>query len=169
MGETRLFRSPSGHHFASPVLLPRHPVTGTRPITITKLEAAERQFCQAVKLHFGGGDPVSAHTLAAASCEVLRDLAKHRGVPHPFLDGILPLIPPEKRKEILRLFKKGQNLLDARTTKPLRRPRPRGYHPAGGVHESGDERRTSRSRTPRGASSRRSESLTASSANFVAA
>jgi len=93
-------------------------VTGTGPITITKLEAAERQFRQVVRLHFGGTDPVSAHTLAAAACEVLRDLAKHRGVPHPFLDGILPLIPPEKRKEIRRLFKKGQNFLKHATTDP---------------------------------------------------
>ena len=93
-------------------------MTGTGPITITKLEAAEWQFRQAVRLHFGGTDPVSAHTLAAAACEVLRDLAKHRGVPHPFLDGILPLIPPEKRKEIRRLFKKGQNFLKHATTDP---------------------------------------------------
>jgi hypothetical protein len=71
-----------------------------------------------VRLHFGGTDPVSAHTLTAAACEVLRDLARHRGIHHPFLNDILPLIPSGKKKEILRVFKKPQNFLKHATTDP---------------------------------------------------
>jgi len=93
-------------------------VTGPRPVTVTKLEAAERQFRQAVRLHFGGTDPVSAHTLAAAACEILRDVAKHRGVHHPFHNEILPLIPRGKRKELLRVLKEEQNFLKHATTDP---------------------------------------------------
>jgi hypothetical protein len=71
-----------------------------------------------VRLHFGGVDPVSAHTLAAAACEILRDVAKHRGVHHPFRNEILPLVPPAKKDEFFRLFKKPQNFLKHATTDP---------------------------------------------------
>jgi hypothetical protein len=85
---------------------------------ITKLSAAENQFRQAVRLHFGGTDPVSALTLAAAACEILRDVAKHRGVSHPFHDEMLPLVPPSKKKKFLQLLKAPQNFLKHATTDP---------------------------------------------------
>ena len=51
-------------------------------ITITKLAAAESQFRQAVRLHFTGTDPASAHTLAAV------------WVLTGFPPGLLTSIPP---------------------------------------------------------------------------
>lgn len=89
-----------------------------RAITITKIEAAERQFRQAVRLHFGGTDPVSALTLAAAACEILRGVAEHQGVYHPYHNEILPLVPPEKQKKFFHLFKAPQNFLKHATDDP---------------------------------------------------
>lgn len=43
-------------------------------ITLSKLEVARRQLETAITMYFNGGDPVSTHTLAAASLEILRDL-----------------------------------------------------------------------------------------------
>jgi hypothetical protein len=86
-------------------------VSDTGPVTLTKLEAAERQFRQAVSLHFGGVDPVSALTLAAAASEILRDVAKRKGVHHPLHNEVVPLVPPGKRKEFRRLIRKPQNFL----------------------------------------------------------
>lgn len=66
-----------------------------------------------MRLHFGGTDPVSALTLTVAACEILRAVAKHRGVHHPFENEILPLVPRKKQKrhEFFRLFKAPQNFL----------------------------------------------------------
>jgi hypothetical protein len=64
-----------------------------------------------VRLHFGGVDPVSAHTLAAAACEILRDVAKRKGVHHPYHNEVLPLVGPEKVPEFRRLIREDQNFL----------------------------------------------------------
>jgi hypothetical protein len=92
--------------------------SGGGTLQITKLSAAEHQFRQAVRLHFGGTEAVSALTLAAAACEILRDVARHRGVFHPFHDEMLPLVPPSKKKKFLRLLKAPQNFLKHATTDP---------------------------------------------------
>jgi hypothetical protein len=46
---------------------------------ISKVEAAQRQLDTAIDLFFGGGDAVAVHSLAAASLNVLSDLAEHEG------------------------------------------------------------------------------------------
>jgi len=46
---------------------------------LTKLEVAKRQLETAVVLYFHESDPVSIHTLTAASYEVLGDLSKRAG------------------------------------------------------------------------------------------
>jgi hypothetical protein len=47
-----------------------------RKIKISKLEAARRQVETAIRIYFANGDPVSIHTLAAASLQILVDLDK---------------------------------------------------------------------------------------------
>jgi hypothetical protein len=74
------------------------------PLTITKLEAAERQLRQAIQLFFGGGDEVAVHTLTGAACEILRDLAAHRGILHP-LGIVLPLRVPARERKRSRFYK----------------------------------------------------------------
>ena len=46
---------------------------------LTKLEVAERQLRVAIRLFFERKDAVAVHTLAAASRDLLNDLAKRKG------------------------------------------------------------------------------------------
>lgn len=48
-------------------------------LTISKLDAAKRQLETVIRLYFSNGDPVSIHTLTAASYNVLRDLNRSCG------------------------------------------------------------------------------------------
>ena len=48
--------------------------------TISKLEAAERQLRQAVRLFFQRGDDLAIHTLAAATYQIISDLCKQKGI-----------------------------------------------------------------------------------------
>lgn len=75
-------------------ILDRAERAGDLRIALAAIREA-RGVMELLKLHFGGVDPVSAHTLTAAACEVLRDLARHRAVHHSFPNEILPLVPPE--------------------------------------------------------------------------
>ncbi len=68
------------------------PVADTPTISVSKLEAAERQLVTAVRLFVKGEDPISIHTLMAAAYEVLRDLGKARGVKSIFFD-LAPIRP----------------------------------------------------------------------------
>ena len=52
-----------------------------RPLKIKKRDAAKRQLETALRLWFEGGDPVSIHTLAAASNEVIHRLGTKKGRP----------------------------------------------------------------------------------------
>lgn len=64
-----------------------------RKVTISKLDAARQQMETAVRLYFSHGDPISIHTLVAASYNVLRDLNKKCGgvglvVKEQFLEAV---------------------------------------------------------------------------------
>lgn len=49
-------------------------------VTVSKLEAAERQLREAIRLFFDRRDPIAIHTLAGAASQILYDLAKHKGL-----------------------------------------------------------------------------------------
>lgn len=49
---------------------------------ITKIESAERNLKEAIKLFFEKRDAVAIHTLAASAQGVIRDIAKSRSLPH---------------------------------------------------------------------------------------
>jgi hypothetical protein len=53
-------------------------MTDDAKITVTKLEAAQRQLRTAIRLWFEGGDPVSIHTLAFAAYEIAHVVSKKR-------------------------------------------------------------------------------------------
>src|SRR5689334_4474228 len=76
-------------------------------LKITKLEAAQRQLAEAVRLFFEQRDIVCVHTLAGAAVRVLSDLAAHRGVANPIRDS--DRIRPERRKEFLGVLNAAQN------------------------------------------------------------
>lgn len=46
-------------------------------LRLSKLEAAQRQLSRAIRMHFGGDDPVCTHTLAGAASILLTDLVEH--------------------------------------------------------------------------------------------
>lgn len=48
-------------------------------LIISKLDAAVRQLNTAIKLYFHFGDPVSIHSLAASSFQIIRDLSDQAG------------------------------------------------------------------------------------------
>src|SRR6266850_5234809 len=83
-----------------------NPTIETR-MKLSKLEAARRQLESAITLYFNGGDPVSTHTLATASLEILCNLNKLReGSP---MGSDLDTIPPEHRQKVRIAFRKAQN------------------------------------------------------------
>jgi hypothetical protein len=81
-----------------------------RKLTISKLDAAKRQLDTLIRLYFNNDDPVSIHTLAAASYNVLKDLNKKRGGKPMFLkEQFLDLIREDRRKEIHDLVNEAEN------------------------------------------------------------
>ncbi|HEV2691816.1 MAG TPA: hypothetical protein VG347_02870 [Verrucomicrobiae bacterium] len=76
-------------------------------LKLSKLDVAKRQLESAITLYFNGGDPVSTHTLAAASLQILQDLSKQRGDDTAFHN--YELIKPEHRAEVRAAFRKAQN------------------------------------------------------------
>lgn len=76
-------------------------------IRLDKLEVAERQLCEAIRLFFERRDPVAIHTLTAAAHAVLHDLGKKNGT-RSMLKDLAP-IREEKRKEWDRLLNAAQN------------------------------------------------------------
>jgi hypothetical protein len=77
-------------------------------MTITKLDAADRQIVGAVQLLFNGGDPVPVYALAAAAREVTTTVCEKRGL-RSFIDAIHDKHPDMKRHEIIRWAHKHAN------------------------------------------------------------
>jgi hypothetical protein len=70
-------------------------------MTITKLDAAEREIVAAIQLLFDGGDPIPVYALAAAAREITTTLCEKRGV-HSVVDTIQEDHPHMTRKQIHR-------------------------------------------------------------------
>ena len=75
---------------------------------ITKLEAAERQINEAIRLFFERRDIVAVHTLAAASDQVLSDLCVANGIESQ-LRHYADFIRDEARPEWFRLLRQAEN------------------------------------------------------------
>jgi hypothetical protein len=73
-------------------------------IRVSKLEAARMQLDCAIELWFADGDPVSIHTLACASHQIIHDVNKNRGGKDLLLDSVL--IKDEYRKKTNDLSRK---------------------------------------------------------------
>lgn len=78
---------------------------------LTKVEAAERQLRQGIRLFFGCGDEVSIHTLTCAARDVLRTLATPRGIDGPVGAAITARVRPDKVSEVSRLLREAQNFV----------------------------------------------------------
>lgn len=80
------------------------------PLKISKLNAAKRQLETAIRLYFCNGDPVSIHTVAAASYTVLRDVTEKSGADPMLIKGhFLEMVKPEYKKEFLKKVNEAEN------------------------------------------------------------
>ncbi len=75
---------------------------------ISKLDAAERQLCQAVRLFFQRGDCVAIHTLAAAAYQITIDLCEHKNIQREIEDSPI-LVEMGAKGEVLAAIRKPQN------------------------------------------------------------
>lgn len=66
---------------------------------IDKLHIARSQLLTAIELHFGGGDPISVHSLAGAAREIIEVLCRRSGV-EPFSAHIKATFPEKSFQEI---------------------------------------------------------------------
>ncbi len=78
-------------------------------LTISKLDAARRQLQTAITLWFGAGDPVSIHTLAYASYEIIHALSKQRNPGRRDLLFDTLVVKDEYRREWADLVKRHAN------------------------------------------------------------
>jgi hypothetical protein len=85
------------------------PATVPDSVTLTNLDVAERQLCQAIRLFFSRADEVSAHTLTCSASQVLRDLAAQRRTGSPVREAVRTYIRPDKQDEFLRILNKAWN------------------------------------------------------------
>lgn len=78
-------------------------------ITVTKLDAARRQFNTALEMWFHDSDPIATHTLAAAAYQIFHDINTKRGGEDLLYDTAV--IKDEYRKEFVNLLKGPVNFL----------------------------------------------------------
>ena len=57
--------------------------------TIAKVEAAERQLAQAIRLFFEQSDQIAIHTLASAAYGILSDICEQRGIAREIEDSTI--------------------------------------------------------------------------------
>lgn len=81
----------------------------TEPERITKIDAAQRQLCTAIRLFFEERDDISIFALASAAQELLRDLLKTRGQGSVVMDSAM--IRPGRKKEFRDAMKRPKNFL----------------------------------------------------------
>jgi hypothetical protein len=78
-------------------------------IKISKLEAVRRQVETAIRIYFVNGDPVSVHTLAAASLQILVDLDTKGPQTGTFWDLLKTQVEPEYVSQVIKLFTEAEN------------------------------------------------------------
>ncbi len=80
--------------------------SSTKWISVSKLDAARRQVEVAIRLYFNSDDPVSLHTLTAASYNLLRDISSHLDAPRMFAKDMMFDFLTDKGKLV---WKRGMN------------------------------------------------------------
>ena len=76
---------------------------------ITKVEAADRQLNQAIRLFFRCGDMLAVHTLTGAAFQLFADLGRVRGIVSRYRSE--ELIRPERMAEWISALNETQNFL----------------------------------------------------------
>ena len=75
---------------------------------VNKIDAARRQIETAIRLLFSNEDPVAIHTLVAAGCRILRDLASKRPTAK-FHQAFVDLIKPGMESEAWKALNRAAN------------------------------------------------------------
>lgn len=78
-------------------------------LVITKLEAAERQLREAIRLWFTDGDPIAVHSLACSAHQIIHDLNTKHGWRDLIYDSLI--IKDEFRDEWAHVIKAPYNFL----------------------------------------------------------
>lgn len=76
---------------------------------ITKMDAAKRQLDSAVELFLKDFDPISIHTLVAASHGILSDIGRKQGIKSILKGHALSLIKEDKKAEYIKKTNEAQN------------------------------------------------------------
>lgn len=77
-------------------------------LVVAKLEAAERQLDQAIRLFFAREDQVSIHTLATSAYQIITDICKHKGIKREIEDSEI-LEEFGIKKEVIVSIREPQN------------------------------------------------------------
>lgn len=77
-------------------------------LNISKFDAAIAQLKTAIRLYFENGDPISVHTLAMASSEIIERICAAKGV-ESMRANLLANIRTERRKEVIGAYNKARN------------------------------------------------------------
>lgn len=77
-------------------------------IYVSKLDSASRQLHTAVKMFLQNSEPVSIHTLACASQEILESLCKTQGI-KSLKTQILEFVREERKKDFIKMLDKAKN------------------------------------------------------------
>ncbi|HEY6281051.1 MAG TPA: hypothetical protein VIW72_04565 [Burkholderiales bacterium] len=76
-------------------------------IRVSKLDAGRRQLDSAIEMWVADGDPVSVHTLACASHQIIHDINRKKGNRDLLFDSLV--IKEEYRSEFLKVVRKDMN------------------------------------------------------------
>jgi hypothetical protein len=79
-------------------------------ITLTKIDAAQRQLASAIRLTFMGEDPVAIHGLVASAHRIIRDICAQRGDVESYLQ-FTDWIKPGREGEFWRVHNASANFL----------------------------------------------------------
>ena len=84
--------------------------------TVEKVDAARRQLDTAITLWFRKADPISIHTLACSSYQIIHDINRHKKGRDLLYDTLI--VKEEFRREAINLLKKSYNFFKHAKTDP---------------------------------------------------
>jgi hypothetical protein len=80
-------------------------------IRIDKISAARRQIDAAIRMTFGGEDPVAIHSVIAAANQIVRDLCARHGRIETYKNHFGSLVTPGHEKEFFKVWNASANFL----------------------------------------------------------
>jgi len=88
-------------------------------VTLTKLEVAQRQLRQGIRMFFQRADAIALHTVASAAYAILSDLCGHKGIVREIEDSRV-LEAMGIKEDFIRALRSPQNFIRAHRTRTAR-------------------------------------------------